>query len=320
MAHTDGFGYTTAPMNSHKSTHLRDMLLLFLGVFACSTSVIFIKRSTIHPALVPAYRLAIAALLMSPVFFRESRKHAGWLTGRRLRGIGIGAVFLALHFISWTAGARMTPATNGTLLVNLAPIVMPFLMFFQIGEKLNRRELTGTGLSLAGIAWLGVSDYHFDREHFLGDVTCLVSMIFYVIYLATARANRDIPSVWLYIVPMYAAAAVVSLAIAMPVVRVAEIYNTHEYLMLLALALIPTVSGHSLLNRSMRHLRGQTVALGTSMQFIFSGILAALVLGEHPRVSLYPGAALVAAGVLVVILATPQPVGISPADAESDAT
>ena len=301
-------------------SYIGNILLLYLGVFACSTSVIFIKQSTVHPALVPAYRLAIAALLMAPAFFHEARKHAGWLTGRRFMGMFIGAVLLALHFISWTAGARMTPSTNGTLLVNLTPIVMPFVLFFQLGERLNRRELIGTGLSLAGIIWLAVGDYHFDRGHFLGDILCFVSMLLFALYLATARVNRDIPSVWLYIVPLYAMAAVISVAFAAPFVRVFEIYRADEYLLLLTLALIPTITGHTLLNRAMRNLRGQTVTLASSMQFIFSGMLAALILGERTRASVYPAAALVTAGALVVILATPRPTAPAQVDVESDAT
>jgi drug/metabolite transporter (DMT)-like permease len=301
-------------------SYVGDILLLFVGVFACSTSVIFIKQSTVHPALVPAYRLAIAALLMAPPFFREARKHPGWLTARRFAGMFIGAVLLALHFIAWTAGARMTPSTNGTLLVNLAPIAMPFILFFQLGERLNRRELAGTGLSLAGIIWLAVGDYRFDRGHFLGDIVCFVAMLLFALYLAAARVNRGIPSVWLYTVPLYAMAAVISLALAVPFTRVAESYPAHEYRTLIALALIPTIIGHTLLNRAMRNLRGQTVTLATSTQFIFASVLATAILGETPRASVYPAAALVAAGALIVILSTPQPAGPAPVGIESDAT
>lgn len=285
--------------------HLRDILLLFLGVFACSTSVIFLKQSTVHAALVPGYRLGLAALVMLPFFLRESRANPGWLTVRRLRSMAIAGVLLSIHFSTWTQGARMTPAANGTLLVNLAPLVMPFVMFFQIGERINRREVFGTLLSFAGILWIGVADYRFDREHFVGDIVCFGSMIAYTLYLAFARANRDIPGLWLYVVPLYAIAAAFSFLVAPPFTPVAEIYSAKEYLLLVALALIPTVTGHTLMNRSMRHLRGQTVSLGTSTQFMFSALLAWLLLGDVPRASLYPAAALILSGVILVITGTP---------------
>lgn len=291
---------------SRPGPHVRDIALLFCGVIACATSVIFIKMSTVHPALVPAYRLAIAAAIMLPAFRREARRHPGWLTPRRLRGVLAGGALLALHFVTWTAGARMTTAMNGSLLVNLAPVVMPFLLWFQLGERLNRRELGGTILSLAGIVWLAVGDFRFDRGHFAGDVVCFVSMVLFALYLAAARAARDIPGLWLYVVPLYAVAAVFSLAMAIPVAPVLDVYPAREYLWIALLALVPTVAGHTLLNRSMRRLRGQVVTLASSMQFVFSGTLAALFLGETTRPAVYPAAALVAAGALVVVLATPD--------------
>ncbi len=301
-------------------THVGEILLLYLGVAACATSVIFIKQSTVHPALVPAYRLAIASLLMAPAFFRESRKHAGWLTGRRFAGLLLGALLLALHFIAWTAGARLTPSTNGTLLVNLAPVVMPFILFFQLGERLTRREWTGTALSFAGILWLAASDYRFDRAHCLGDLLCFVAMLLFAFYLVIARVHRDIPSIWLYSVPLYAMAALISLALAAPFAHVVEIYPAREYLYLGALALLPTIGGHTLVNRAMRNLRGQTVTLATSTQFIFAGVLAAAFLGEKTPSSVYPAAALVAAGALVVILSKPPSTVPAQAISEGDAT
>lgn len=296
--------YIARSMN-RSASHLRDIALLFLGVFACSTSVIFLKRSTVHAALVPGYRLGIAALVMLPFFLREARANPGWLTLRRLASMTVAGVLLSLHFSTWTQGARMTPAANGTLLVNLAPLVMPFVMFFQIGERINRREVYGTLLSFAGILWIGIADYRFDREHFTGDIVCFGSMIAYTLYLAFARANRDIPGLWLYVVPLYAIAAVFSFVVALPLTTVAEVYPMKEYLLLLALAVIPTVTGHTLMNRSMRKLRGQTVSLGTATQFIFSALLAALLLGDVPRASLYPAAALILTGVILVITGTP---------------
>jgi hypothetical protein len=40
----------------------------------------------------------------------------------------------------------------------------------------------------------------------MGDITCFVSILFFCVYLVQARANRSFPSVWLYVVPLYAAA------------------------------------------------------------------------------------------------------------------
>ena len=60
--------------------YVGEILLLYLGVVACATSVIFIKQSTVHPALVPAYRLAIASLLMAPALYSRGFGEIQWPT------------------------------------------------------------------------------------------------------------------------------------------------------------------------------------------------------------------------------------------------
>ena len=197
---------------------------------------------------------------------------------------------------------------------------MPFILFFQLGERLSRREWIGTALSFAGILWLAASDYRFDRAHCLGDLLCFVAMLLFAFYLVIARVLRDIPSIWLYSVPLYAMASLISLALAVPFTPVAEIYPAREYIVLCALALLPTIGGHTLVNRAMRNLRGQTVTLATSTQFIFAGVLAVVFLGEKTPTSVYPAAALVAAGALVVIPSKPPATGSAQTLTEGDAT
>jgi drug/metabolite transporter (DMT)-like permease len=45
---------------------------------------------------------------------------------------------------------------------------------------------------------------------------CLVSMLLFALYLALGRRNRDFPSVWLYVIPVYGQAAAVCLLVALP--------------------------------------------------------------------------------------------------------
>jgi NADH:ubiquinone oxidoreductase subunit 6 (subunit J) len=51
------------------------VLLLLFGAFACSTSVLFMKASEIDPILLAFYRLAVAVLVLMPLFLRDLRAH-----------------------------------------------------------------------------------------------------------------------------------------------------------------------------------------------------------------------------------------------------
>jgi drug/metabolite transporter (DMT)-like permease len=70
--------------------------------------------------------------------------------------------------------------------------------------------------------------------------------------------------------------------------------------------LVPTVIGHSLLNYSLRHFRGQVVGLSNFSQPLFAGVLAFLVLSEVPDPIIYPAGVLIAIGVTIALL-NPKP-------------
>ena len=54
---------------------VRSLLLLLLGIFACSTAAVMIKASATHPTVLSALRLLIAAALLTPLFLRARRLH-----------------------------------------------------------------------------------------------------------------------------------------------------------------------------------------------------------------------------------------------------
>ena len=74
---------------------------------------------------------------------------------------------------------------------------------------------------------------------------------------------------------------------------------------MLALAAIPTVCGHSLLNAAMRRIRGQIVSLCNVSQFVFAGVMGYILFQEVPPAVFYAASAIVVAGVIVVVLSAP---------------
>jgi drug/metabolite transporter (DMT)-like permease len=276
-------------------------LLLLVGVFCCATSVLMIKASQLHPVLLSAYRLILSAALLSPLYVINRRKYRSQFAGQDVRLALLPAALLAFHFITWTQGAQWTHAANATLIVCMVPVVMPFLLFFTIGEKITKLEIVGTVMALSGAVWLTASDFWMSRQTLMGDITCFVSMLFFSFYLVQARANRDLPSIWLYVVPLYAVAGLICFLIALFVVRPLTMPPPREYPIILGLAVVPTIFGHSILNHAMRHLRGQTVSVVNLFQFIFAGVLAYFLYDELPRPVFYAAGTLVVAGAIIVI-------------------
>jgi drug/metabolite transporter (DMT)-like permease len=277
-------------------------VLLFTGIFAMSTSVIWIKAGTTHPFVVATLRLLLGCALLAPVFLRDRARHHAAFTRAHLTRTLLPAALLAGHFLSWTAGARMTGSAQASLIVNMVPVAMPFLLFYVTGERINRLEIVGTALAIAGVLVLTVRDALAGGDP-LGNIVCVASMLLFALYIAFGRRNRDFPTVWLYVVPVYLIAGLLCLAVSLPWLGSFAAGDGHEWLMIAGLAAVPTVVGHSLLNNAVRHLRGQIVSLCTVTQFIFAGIMGRIFFREVPEPLFYGASLLVVAGIVVVVLA-----------------
>jgi drug/metabolite transporter (DMT)-like permease len=232
------------------------------------------------------------------------RAHRGRFQWGSLRLTILPAIMLAIHFISWIIGARMTPAVNSTLIVNFVPLVMPFLLLINLGERLTRAEVLATLIAMGGVGLLGFSDFNISAQYFWGDVICFGSMLALAYYMLLARRNRDFPSLWLYVVPIYVIAATLCLIAALFAGPMTFEWSGRELLLLLTLGIVPTVIGHSIINYSMQQLRGQVVSLLNMGQFIFAGVMAWFAFGERPSTMLYIAAAMIVGGACVVILQT----------------
>jgi drug/metabolite transporter (DMT)-like permease len=273
-------------------------LLLLVGVFACSTAVIFIKASSVDPVLLSSFRLLGAAALLFPLFVRARRRHPAFRLGELRRSVVPGFV-LAAHFVSWVMGARSTLAANASLIVNMVPLAMPFFLYFIAAERIARVELIATAIGLTGIVILSSGDLR--SGHLAGDLVCFVSMLLFALYLSLGRRNRDIPSIWLYVVPLYAMAGFVCLVAGAPRLPSVLAFPLREWLLLLALAVVPTILGHSLLNGAMKHFRGNVVSVCNVGQFVFAGVLAWAVFGELPKSAFWPAALLVVGAAIIAL-------------------
>jgi drug/metabolite transporter (DMT)-like permease len=267
-----------------------------------ASSVLFIKASTLTPAVLAASRLLVAAVLIVPLWLRE-RKRAEvrppfWAS---VRAVLLPALFLGLHFISWNAGARATLAGNASLVVNLVPIVMPLLAWMFLSEKLNRRELWGTCVALVGVAVLGFNDYKFSPEHLVGDGICFGSMCLYSIYLIAARKRAKPGQLFSYLAPLYGVAGLVCLVWALIFEPPVRSITALDPWMVAGLVFGPTLLGHSIANWAMTRFRAQTVSLVNVTQFVFAGVMSFFVFGEVPRPLFYITAALVVAGAVIAM-------------------
>jgi len=279
-----------------------------------STAVLAIKASAINPILLASLRLLVAAVSLTPLYLgisRKAKRSGGDMLREALPSM-LPGLLLAFHFISWNYGARMTWAANASLIVNMMPVAMPFIMLGLHKTLIKGAELVGTLLALAGVLILSGGSVRFESTTRLGDLICFISMILFTLYIALGKGHNRQPSIWLYVVPLYWVAGLTALAVSLPPVLTHGIWIQSapvDFLALLKelslplyLGIFPTIVGHTIFNRSMRFLPSQVVSIGMLSQFIFAGFFAFILFGEIPSLVFYPSAVLVILGSLVVIL------------------
>jgi drug/metabolite transporter (DMT)-like permease len=283
-----------------KGMFLRTLLLIF-GVFCGSTAIIMIKASTEQPMLIASFRLLIAALVLSPFFFRDLHTFRATYGWKQLGWSIVPAVILAINFMLWVIGGRMTQVASASLISNLTPFAMPFFLWFIYKEKVRRMEVVGTIFTLSGLAILGAFSVSLSQTNFFGDLICFISMLCFACYLVLGRKNSSQLSLWLYMVPLYFIAGLICLICALPFVNPIKAYTLPNILYMIGLGLIPTVFGHTILNYSMKFFRGQVVSVTNLCQPLFSSFLGFLIFGERPQLILYFSAGFILIGVLIVL-------------------
>lgn len=276
-------------------------LLLLAGVFFCATSVIIMRLSELPSALLATYRLLFAAVLLAPMFIVKYRQHRERFEPKLFwRCVPPGAL-LAVHFISWAWGGRMTFSTNATLIINLTPVVMPLLAHFLIREPVTRREILGTAIALLGVATLSADSVKLEPQYFWGDVICFGSMFTFAAYLAYGRVNKNFPSIWLYMVPIYAIASALCFVYSLITLPAVGLGSWEEAGWMLAMAVFPTMLGHITLNKSLQYFGAQTLAVVNVHQFVFAGAMAWMIFDEVPRLAFYLAAALCISGAVIIV-------------------
>jgi drug/metabolite transporter (DMT)-like permease len=160
--------------------------------------------------------------------------------------------------------------------------------------------LLATVVALAGVALIAFGDWSIGPASFKGDLLALAGAVTLSVYHVIGRGLRKALPLGAYVLAVWAtASAVLALWAAVAGVAVAG-YPPRSWAALAALALVPTVCGHGLVNRSLRQLPAPVVGLFLLGEPVGAALLALLFLGEVPGALTLLGGLLVLAALAAV--------------------
>jgi drug/metabolite transporter (DMT)-like permease len=275
---------------------LLERLALPLAVVCVSTAAIFIRMADAPPLTVAAYRLAIAAVLFRTLAGPGLTQRLRALD-RRTLGLLVGAgVLLAAHFGVWIASLSYTTLVNSVVIVATQPLFAALLSWWWIGERPRGRVWAGMGVAFAGCIVLSGGG-----RPSAGDLLALAGAVTAAAYLTLGRrlrASLPLPS---YLAAVHALAA---LAIAPVAAAVGTIFHLRPgtLLWLVALAAVPSLGGHGLLNYAVRRLPSYVVSLAILGEPVGAALLAWPVFGELPTGRAAIGGLVILAGVALGVV------------------
>jgi drug/metabolite transporter (DMT)-like permease len=188
------------------------------------------------------------------------------------------------------------------LLVNTAPLfTLGFARVF-LGEAASASTLKATALALAGAGLIAAGDWGQGTaaSALRGDLLAVAGAVTLSAYHVIGRGLRDALPLGTYVLGVWVVAAAALAALALAAGTPLTGYPTRTYAWLAALALIPTVAGHGLVNRSLRVLPAPTVGIFLLGEPVGASVLAYLAFGETPgRFTLVGGGLVLCALVLL---------------------
>jgi drug/metabolite transporter (DMT)-like permease len=266
---------------------------------ACISVGSILVRLAQAPALAVAlYRVGLATLLLLPFAAAALWRTAPALSrpqGLALLGSGLA---LGIHFATWIASLSYTSVAASVLLVNTAPLFTLGFSRLLLGETVSATVLGAMGLALAGAALIAVGDWA--GGSLKGDLLAVAGAATLSLYHVAGRGLRHALPLRAYMLGVWGIAAATIAVFALLARVPLGGYAPRTLLLFLGLAVIPTLLGHGLVNRSLRVLKAPTVGLFLLGEPVAAGLLAYLLFGERPGGWALAGGAAVLAALFTV--------------------
>ena len=274
--------------------------VLFLAVLCISFGSIFIRMAEAPAMATALYRISFATLIVAPFAAGSARRAWPALAGRHRLAVAASGVALGLHFATWIASLAYTTIAASVLLVNTAPLFTLAFSRVVLGEKATPAVLAAMAIAFAGAACIALADWSGSAASLTGAALAVAGAVTLSAYHVIGRGLRDALPLPAYVLGVWASASA-TLALLAAATGAALALPARAYGWILALAVVPTVIGHGLVNVSLRAIPAPTVGLFLLGEPVAASALAYVLFGERPGALTLAGGALVMAALVLVV-------------------
>ena len=288
---------------------MKAYLALLVGVISVSFAAIFIRLAEAPPLVIAAYRLTIASLVLIPLTYKKTMLSFKQLSGRDSLLLLLGSFSLALHFGLWITSLSYTSIASSVILVTCHPAFVAVISYFLWHEVLDRLTIGGMVIAFVGIILINYGGFSFGSQAILGNVLALVAGFAMGGYLIIGGQLRTRIEILPYLTIIYAGTAVILLLATAGFGHQFTGYSGMTYLMMVLLAVVPQLIGHSSFNLAVRLIPVTFVSVAILGEPVGATLLGYFILHEVPTASELIGGILILAGIFIVLRQTPRYLG-----------
>jgi drug/metabolite transporter (DMT)-like permease len=273
-----------------------------VGLLAVSTSGPLIAASAAVPALAIAFwRNALAGAVLLPWTLVRRRAELTALDARERRLALVAGLMLALHFGTWIPAISYTSVASATALVATQPAWAAIISTVR-GEHVAGRVWAGIAVAMVGALLLTGADLTVSGDALLGDGLALLGGVFAAGYMTAGSEVRRSVTTTTYTALCYSTTAVLLLVVCLVGRQSLSGYDGRDWVRLIALTAGAQLLGHSLFNVVLKRVSPTLVSLAILFEIPGAALIAALfVAGQHVPLLAVPAAALLVAGLAIVI-------------------
>lgn len=279
----------------------REYTVLAIGVISVSFAAIFIRLAEAPPLVIATYRLVLASVVVIPFALARSGHEITRLSRREKLLSVLSGAFLAAHFYFWITSLTMTTVATSVVLVTSVPIFVAVASWILFDERIQSRTVHGIIITIVGTLIIGYVNWKAGPVSLEGSLLALAGALMAGGYMLTGRRLRRNMGLLSYISLSYGTAAVILLIATLLSGYGFTGYSGQTYLMMILLALVPQVIGHSSLNWSLRYMPATLVTIAVLGEPVGATLLAMPILHETPSPLELAGGLLILAGIYVAL-------------------
>ncbi|HEX2980544.1 MAG TPA: DMT family transporter [Anaerolineaceae bacterium] len=275
-------------------------IALLVGVLSLGISPFFVRWSHAPGPVTTFYRMAIAALVLTPFVLAKQAKDPVKITPRLVLFPALGGLSSTFDLILWSLSILHTKVANATLMGNVAPLWVALVAWLVFKERLRGLFWVGLGMAMAGASVIVGGDLLLHPQFSLGDLMGLGSSLFYAGYYLATQVGRVRLDTLRYIWGMDVACSLGLLTFTQIMGMPLTGYDPQTYLAFLGAGLTTQVIGYFSIAYALGHLPASVVSPTLIGQPVLSAILAIPLLGEHLSITQWVGGFTVLAGIYLV--------------------